>query len=283
MIGEILRMREIQPNRHLLAAFELPEVRMSWLWALYPLEGGRTRLVVRLRGHSELEAPGLLMGVAGFFVNYGGFVMERRMMQGIKDRAEGRIEPPWYQGSGDRPVAGGLRPGGGRRGGLRGPPGLVEGTGRRPGRFVGPAVADLRAAVSLGPGAPAAASGRRRWPGRSARSRCGAAGRAMQTPWIEPRGLERALARNEAFWSGDLEDGPAGLDHGTQCPGRLPTAGAGGRKRPSGRTWTTCWTARSTSCRTPSSPVTPCRCTIPGWARTRWPPGWAPSSPWRRA
>lgn len=97
MIGEILRMREIQADRHLLAAFELPEVRMSWLWALYPLEGGRTRLVVRLRGHSELEAPGLLMGVAGFLVNYGGFVMERRMMQGIKDRAEGRIQAPWYQ------------------------------------------------------------------------------------------------------------------------------------------------------------------------------------------
>jgi hypothetical protein len=99
MIGEILRMREIQPNRHLLAAFELPEVQMSWLWALYPQGPQRTRLVVRMRGHSELEAPGLLMSVAGFFVNYGGFVMERRMMRGIKDRAEGRIEPAWYQGA----------------------------------------------------------------------------------------------------------------------------------------------------------------------------------------
>jgi hypothetical protein len=30
----------------------------------------------------------------------------------------------------------------------------------------------------------------------------------MRTPWIEPGRLERALARNEAFWSGELEDGP---------------------------------------------------------------------------
>jgi len=92
-------MREIRPNGHLLAAFELPEVQMSWLWALEPAGPQRTRLVVRLRGYSQLEAPGLLMGVAAFFVNYGGFVMERRMMQGIKVRAEGRGEPPWHMGA----------------------------------------------------------------------------------------------------------------------------------------------------------------------------------------
>jgi hypothetical protein len=98
MIGQVMRMREIAPNRHLLAAFEIPDLAMSWVWALYPQEQG-TRLVVRMRGRSELKAPGLLMSAASFFVNYGGFVMERRMMQGIKDRAEGRIEPPWYQGA----------------------------------------------------------------------------------------------------------------------------------------------------------------------------------------
>ena len=30
----------------------------------------------------------------------------------------------------------------------------------------------------------------------------------MQTPWIEARQLARALRRNEAFWSGELGDGP---------------------------------------------------------------------------
>jgi len=99
MIMDFLQMREIVPARHLLAALELPEMRMSWVWALYPREPGHTRLVVRMRGHPDLKAPALLMGVAAFFVNYGGFVMERKMMQGIKDRAEGRSEPPWVQGA----------------------------------------------------------------------------------------------------------------------------------------------------------------------------------------
>jgi hypothetical protein len=98
MIMDFLQMREIVPARHLLAALELPEMRMSWVWALYPREPGHTRLVVRMRGHPDLKATALLMGVATFFVNYGGFVMERKMMQGIKDRAEGRSEPPWVQG-----------------------------------------------------------------------------------------------------------------------------------------------------------------------------------------
>jgi hypothetical protein len=99
MIADVLRMREIAPGRHLLAAFEIPQLAMSWVWALYPSDLGHTRLVVRMRGRAELEAPGLLMSVGGFFVNYGGFVMERKMMQGIKDRAEGRLEPSWHQGA----------------------------------------------------------------------------------------------------------------------------------------------------------------------------------------
>ncbi len=99
MIAGVLRMREIEPNRHLLAAFDLPEVQMGWVWALYPQDAQRTRLVVRLRGRAELQAPGILKSVGGFFINYGGFVMERKMMQGIKDRAEGRLEPPWRQGA----------------------------------------------------------------------------------------------------------------------------------------------------------------------------------------
>jgi hypothetical protein len=98
MIEEFLQMREIAPNSHLLAAFELPEVRMSWVWALHPAGPEATRLVVRLRIRAQLDAPGLLLRAGSFFVNFGGFVMERKMMQGIKDRAEGRVEPRWYQG-----------------------------------------------------------------------------------------------------------------------------------------------------------------------------------------
>jgi hypothetical protein len=41
----------------------------------------------------------------------------------------------------------------------------------------------------------------------------------VRTPWIEPGRLERALARNEAFWTGELEDGPLAW---ITAPGALP-------------------------------------------------------------
>ena len=41
----------------------------------------------------------------------------------------------------------------------------------------------------------------------------------MKTPWIPPDRLQRALARNEAFWSGELEDGPLVW---VTAPGALP-------------------------------------------------------------
>ena len=41
----------------------------------------------------------------------------------------------------------------------------------------------------------------------------------MDTPWIPPRQLARALARNEAFWSGELEDGPIAW---VTVPGAVP-------------------------------------------------------------
>ena len=45
----------------------------------------------------------------------------------------------------------------------------------------------------------------------------------MQTPWIEPGRLQRALARNEAFWSGNLEDGPlAWITAPNALPGTPP-------------------------------------------------------------
>jgi len=97
LIADFLRVREVAPNRHLLAALEMPEARMSWIWALTPAGSAGTRLVVRMRAQFDFRAPGALLSVVNFFVNYGGFVMERKMMQGIKDRAEGHGEPAWVQ------------------------------------------------------------------------------------------------------------------------------------------------------------------------------------------
>jgi hypothetical protein len=98
MIADVLQVRELTAGRYLLAAVDAPPMGMSWYWGLFPEERQGTRLVVRIRIQPRLAAPPALAAVAGFVVDVGGFVMERRMMQGIKDRAEGRLDPPYLQG-----------------------------------------------------------------------------------------------------------------------------------------------------------------------------------------
>ena len=63
----------------------------SWAFVVEPIDGGRTRLLVRGRGAHQR-----LLGAAfdHAFFEPVHFAMERRMMLGIKDRAEGRT-PSW--------------------------------------------------------------------------------------------------------------------------------------------------------------------------------------------
>jgi hypothetical protein len=98
MIADFLRVRGVASGRYLLADSTIPELGWTWIWALFASGSGETRLVVRSRIQPRLAAPPALAAVAGFLVDVGGFVMERRMMQGIKDRAEGRVDPPYLQG-----------------------------------------------------------------------------------------------------------------------------------------------------------------------------------------
>lgn len=67
----------------------------TWAFELQPRDGGGTRLVERFR--IRMEAPGKaerLMRAARGFLGFGVFVMTRRQMLGIKDRAEGRFGAP---------------------------------------------------------------------------------------------------------------------------------------------------------------------------------------------
>lgn len=64
----------------------------SWAFVLEPRDDGGTRLVERFR--VRMDAPSgaePLMRVARAFLGFGVFVMARRQMLGIKDRAEGRF------------------------------------------------------------------------------------------------------------------------------------------------------------------------------------------------
>lgn len=59
----------------------------SWAWQLEPIPGGATRLVTRLRIFYDWRQP----AKAGFSVllnEFGDFPMMRRMLLGIKHRAE---------------------------------------------------------------------------------------------------------------------------------------------------------------------------------------------------
>jgi hypothetical protein len=59
----------------------------SWVWQLTPLPGGATRLVSRVHAARDWRKPGMaLLGVV--LMEFGDFAMFRRMLLGIKQRAE---------------------------------------------------------------------------------------------------------------------------------------------------------------------------------------------------
>jgi hypothetical protein len=59
----------------------------TWCWRLTPMPGGRTRLVSRVRARYDWSRPQLaLLGVA--LLEVGDFAMMRRMLIGIRNRAE---------------------------------------------------------------------------------------------------------------------------------------------------------------------------------------------------
>jgi hypothetical protein len=75
------------------------EFQASWAFVLEPRPEGRTRLIERFRGHMAPpdEGPAFAPALAGRALLFGLFVMVRRQMQGIRDRAEGRpiSHSPW--------------------------------------------------------------------------------------------------------------------------------------------------------------------------------------------
>jgi hypothetical protein len=87
--GAWLSVWEADPGRHLL--LQHPEGDWSWAFVLRP-EGPGTRLVVRNRWTTV--RAGLGGRVFLRLVQPGSFVMERRMLLGIRDRAEALADAP---------------------------------------------------------------------------------------------------------------------------------------------------------------------------------------------
>jgi hypothetical protein len=69
----------------------------TWAWKLVPLEGGRTRLVSRLKVRYAWERPASAI-LTLVLLEFGDFPMMRRVLKGIKARAE-RLNAQRSQGS----------------------------------------------------------------------------------------------------------------------------------------------------------------------------------------
>jgi hypothetical protein len=93
MIADFVRVAEVNPPSWLLAEAD-PKLGIgwTWIWLVEPTTDRISRLFVRAR----IQPPGdsARLDVLGTLMNTGGFVMEKKMMQGIRERAEGRVEPP---------------------------------------------------------------------------------------------------------------------------------------------------------------------------------------------
>ncbi len=96
IIQGLLKWDRIETGRWLLASSTNPEVMgWTWLWQIAPTaDGQRTRLVNRIgiQVMSGIDNP-----VMSFFIGNGAFIMEQRMMNGLKARAEGWTEPPYQE------------------------------------------------------------------------------------------------------------------------------------------------------------------------------------------
>ncbi|MBN1373349.1 MAG: hypothetical protein JW987_15540 [Anaerolineaceae bacterium] len=93
MIMDMFALQDYREGEYVLAGATeaLNEMGMNWtwLWYLRPVDQDTTRLIVRHRFIFPEDAP---QGAIEAVLN-AGYVMERGMMLGIRNRAEGRVLP----------------------------------------------------------------------------------------------------------------------------------------------------------------------------------------------
>ncbi len=96
MLMEFLVLREFKPDQYLVAGPKpgAEEGGLLWTWALASTADGQTRLIV----HMRIQLPGMGENKpVETALNLATFMMERKMMDGIKLRAEGGMEADWVQ------------------------------------------------------------------------------------------------------------------------------------------------------------------------------------------
>lgn len=83
----------IEPNQYLIWTGKGDAAPASFAWTLYPRDDNQTRLVSRVRLRHQVTGP--FSFVMALFVDLADHIAVRKILQGVKGRVEGRIEPVW--------------------------------------------------------------------------------------------------------------------------------------------------------------------------------------------
>lgn len=78
-----LRTIQVEPG---LILWSADDSSMTWCWGLYPVDGGHTRLITRVRVRYVWSTPSQFL--FNFLFDVGDIVMMRKCLLGIKHRAE---------------------------------------------------------------------------------------------------------------------------------------------------------------------------------------------------
>ena len=81
----------IEPNRYLVWSGQTGAYPGAFTWALYPVDANNTRLVSRIQWSHHWTKPSAL--VMDLFTEFADHLAVRKVLHGVKDRAEGRVEP----------------------------------------------------------------------------------------------------------------------------------------------------------------------------------------------
>ena len=90
-----MTFHSIEPNRHLIWLGSDTPNPGAFTWAIYSLDGDRTRLLSRIRW--TYDPTSLSDFALQLFTEFADHVAVRKVLQGIKQRVEGNIEPMWVQ------------------------------------------------------------------------------------------------------------------------------------------------------------------------------------------
>ena len=85
-----LVVHAITPNRFIVWSGESGTYPGAFTWALYPVDSNHTRLVSRIQWSHHWTQP--LMLAMDLFTEFADHVAVKKVLQGVKDRAEGRVE-----------------------------------------------------------------------------------------------------------------------------------------------------------------------------------------------